>query len=103
MDDNTPDTNSNKRRRSVQKGASDQGISHNRTDYTSNFHVSIAWNLVEPDPEWLTLVQSIDVADYAGPTMTSFDAVKAKIGNAVNNIDLSNRNSSLKMREGLLG
>jgi hypothetical protein len=103
MEGNTTRAIARKRRKSTQEGTSLENASPTCVDYTEYFHVSIAWNLVEPDAEWLTLVRSIDVADYAGLAMTSFDAVKAKIGNTVNNIDLGTRSANLGVKSGLLG
>jgi 2'-5' RNA ligase len=102
-EDNTTSTNSGKRMKSTHEGFGDKVERPACVDYTGNFHVSIAWNLVEPNPEWMTLVQSIDVADYAGLAMTSFDAVKAKVGNMVNNIELGNHSAHLGIKGGLLG
>jgi len=103
MEGNTTSMDSRKRTKSTPRGFDDKVERLACVDCTDNFHVSIAWNLVEPNPEWLTLVRSIDMADYAGLTMTSFDTVKAKVGNTVNNIDLGNRSAHLGIKGGLLG
>jgi hypothetical protein len=100
--DNTSNNKPRKRRASPQ-GLNDKTGSRTSLDCTDNFHVSIAWNLVEPDPEWLTLVRSIDVANYAGLAMRSFDAVKAKIGNTVHNIELASRSAKFAVKGSLLG
>lgn len=72
-------------------------------DHTDKFHVSIAWNLIEPDPEWTALVRTIKVDTYIQSIEASFNTVKAKIGNVINNVDLSIRNPGLGQRGGLLG
>ncbi|CAO2656906.1 Nn.00g057090.m01.CDS01 [Neocucurbitaria sp. VM-36] len=83
MQDNTV-RNTSKRRKSEQ--------AENRTlDHSENFHISIAWNLAEPDPEWISLVQGIDISKHVQSPQASFDAVKAKIGNVVYNITLPNK------------
>jgi hypothetical protein len=103
MDANSSTIHTKKRRTSLQQYSEGKDAKFASVDRTDNFHVSIAWNLVEPAPEWLTLVRNLKVADYAGLTMTSFDTVKAKIGNVVNNIELGNKSSSLRAQGGLLG
>jgi hypothetical protein len=57
-------------------------------DRSDRFHVSIAWNLEEPDDKWVTLVKNIDVGHRIKQPHASMNAVKARIGNAVHNIDL---------------
>jgi hypothetical protein len=103
MDVNYPSTNIKRRRKSVQQLNEEEVGKPSLVDRTENFHVSIAWNLAEPDPNWLTLVRNINMTSYKGLTMTSFDAVKAKIGNVVNSIDLGMRSSGLGAQGGLLG
>lgn len=73
------------------------------TDRSDNFHVSIAWNLAEPDPEWVSLVQSIDVDKYVRSPHASFDVVKARVGNVVHNFDLGTRRNSVGKGRGVLG
>ncbi|KAJ4372349.1 poly(U)-specific 3'-to-5' RNA exonuclease [Neocucurbitaria cava] len=60
-------------------------------DHSENFHVSIAWNLIEPDPEWISLVEGIDISKHMQSPQDSFDAVKARVGNTVHNIALANK------------
>ncbi|KAF2682464.1 hypothetical protein K458DRAFT_307340 [Lentithecium fluviatile CBS 122367] len=103
MEGNTSSTIARKRTKSSQRGTGNKTTRPDPVDRTDIFHVSIAWNLLEPDPEWLSLVRNIDVAGYAGLATTSFDVVKAKIGNVVNNIDLGNRQSALGTKGGVLG
>jgi U6 snRNA phosphodiesterase len=60
-------------------------------DRTEIFHISIAWNLIEPAPAWVDLVRNFDVSKLVEPPQTTFDAVKARIGNVVHNIRLASR------------
>ena len=87
-----------KRQKSVPTKEADVAL-----DRTQNYHVSIAWNLEEPAPEWIALVQSIDVSKFVTSPQASFESVKAKIGNAVTNIALDPRKANLGRRNGLLG
>jgi hypothetical protein len=57
-------------------------------DFSDRFHISIAWNLEEPDPEWTLLVKAINVSNHLQSPQSTFDAVKARVGNAVHSIDL---------------
>lgn len=99
------DLRSAKRRRmSSAKGAvAGEAYTPERVDRTGNFHISIAWNLVEPAPEWVELAQSIDVSKLLKPPQTTFDAVKAKVGNAVHSIHLGPKVRSAKTGSGILG
>jgi hypothetical protein len=63
-------------------------VQRRKHDYSEYFHVSIAWNLAEPDTEWMTLVQTIDTSKYIQLPEAAFDAIKVRIGNAVQNITL---------------
>jgi hypothetical protein len=65
-------------------------------DYSQYFHVSIAWNLAEPDAEWTALVQSIDASEYIQSPDAVFDSVKVRVGNAVHNIPLAPKRPGLK-------
>jgi hypothetical protein len=98
MERETSAANPRKRRKSsqVEKPAEE-------VDYTENFHVSIAWGLVEPDPAWIRLVQDLDISKHVDEIEMSFHVVKAKIGNVVNNIDLGSKKSGLMAKGGLLG
>ena len=71
-------------------------------DHSAYFHISIAWNLIEPDPEWISVVQDIDVSKYMSSPKATFDAVKVKIGNVVHSIVLGTGGSGLG-NSGLLG
>lgn len=66
-----------------------------KTTRSENFHVSIAWNLTEPDLEWISLVRSIDPEKYIHSPQGSFEVVKARVGNVVHNFDLIVRRNSL--------
>jgi hypothetical protein len=71
-----------------------------KLDYSEYFHVSIAWNLAEPDAEWTTLVRTIDTSKYIQSPEAALDAVKVRIGNAVQSITLPTRRS---VQGGVLG
>jgi hypothetical protein len=92
MEDNNSD-NKSKRRRVNE----DELQEH---DYSEYFHVSIAWNLTEPDTEWTTLVRTIDTSKYMQSPGAAFDAVKVRIGNVVHSISLPIRRSG---KGGVLG
>lgn len=72
-------------------------------DRTHNYHISIAWTLAEPGPEWIALAQDTDVSAFIVSPQTPFETVKAKIGNIIHNIELNPRKPSLGKRRGLLG
>lgn len=88
MERNTSTTSAKKRRKSNAK-AEHADSTVERVDRTDNFHISIAWNLVEPAPEWISLVGDIDVNAIVNPPQAPFDVVKARIGNIVHNVELS--------------
>ncbi|KAF1942639.1 hypothetical protein EJ02DRAFT_502722 [Clathrospora elynae] len=92
MEENSPNTSSKRRK----TGQAEQ------IDRSEFFHISIAWNLTEPDPEWTSLVQSIDTSKYIQSAEGPFDAVKARVGNVVHNIALANKRSGLG-QGGVLG
>jgi hypothetical protein len=70
------------------QGKEDGRNAAEETDRSDRFHVSIAWNLEEPDPEHVSQIRAIEVSGFVGPPVASFDVVKARIGNVVHNIDL---------------
>lgn len=70
-------------------------VKPDKTARSENFHVSIAWNLTEPDLEWVSLVRSMDAEKYIRSPQGSFDVVKARVGNVVHNFDLTTRRNSL--------
>ncbi|KAF2025217.1 hypothetical protein EK21DRAFT_76950 [Setomelanomma holmii] len=65
-----------------------EDVGDTAVDRSDRFHISIAWNLEEPDPEWLSMVKGIDVNKYIQPPRNDFSAVKARIGNTVHSIAL---------------
>jgi hypothetical protein len=69
------------------------------TDRSDCFHVSIAWNLEEPDPEHLSRIRALDVTKLIGQPVASFDVVKARIGNVVHSIDLRRSARTVGMSE----
>tara|TARA_R110002003_G_scaffold126_46_gene11816 strand:+ start:2273 stop:2938 length:666 start_codon:yes stop_codon:yes gene_type:complete len=60
-------------------------------DRSDHFHISIAWNLEEPDHEWISLLKGVEVDDYVQPPEATIDAVKARVGNVVHSINLNTR------------
>ncbi|KAF1360461.1 hypothetical protein EJ07DRAFT_165115 [Lizonia empirigonia] len=78
-------------------------VRHDKPDRSENFHISIAWNLTEPDPEWVSLVQRIDVTRYVCSPRATFDVVKTRVGNVVHNFDLGIRTNSHGTSQGSLG
>jgi hypothetical protein len=72
-------------------------------DCTDYFHISLAWNLTEPDPEWVSLVQNIDVRKHIQSPEASFDVVKARVGNVVHNFGLGANRSGPATTGGFLG
>ena len=74
-----------------------------KIDRSDMFHISIAWNLTEPEPELVSLVQNIEVDKYVQSPQAAFDVVKARVGNVVHNFDLLTRTSSLGTGRGSLG
>ncbi|KAF1932117.1 uncharacterized protein M421DRAFT_284824 [Didymella exigua CBS 183.55] len=69
---------------------------HDKTDRSDMFHVSIAWNLTEPDPDWIYLVKNMDVDKHIQSPQAAFDVVKARVGNVVHNFNLVARKSSVE-------
>ncbi|KAJ4984274.1 hypothetical protein SVAN01_10243 [Stagonosporopsis vannaccii] len=68
---------------------------HDSIDRSENFHISIAWNLEEPDPQWVDLVRGLHVDSHIRSPQASFGVVKARVGNVVHNFDLRTRKNSL--------
>ncbi|KAI9668968.1 MAG: poly(U)-specific 3'-to-5' RNA exonuclease [Trizodia sp. TS-e1964] len=62
----------------------------NQKDYSSFFHISLAWKLGQPSPELLERTNLLDVKTLMreGPPRIKFDAVKIKIGNSIASIIL---------------
>jgi hypothetical protein len=102
MEDNEPLEHTTKRRRSTQH-ADDKDNASGAVDRTENFHISIAWNLEEPDPAWVALLKHIDVNKHIHALEAPFDAVKAKVGNVVHSIDLGTRKGNSRRGAGMLG
>ncbi|KAL5121304.1 poly(U)-specific 3'-to-5' RNA exonuclease [Pleosporales sp. CAS-2024a] len=73
------------------------------TDYSHRFHVSIAWNLEEPAPEWIDLVKNITVSEHIKAPQSPIGAVKARIGNMVHSIELGAARSGRGIGRGSLG
>ncbi|KAF2648750.1 hypothetical protein K491DRAFT_698667 [Lophiostoma macrostomum CBS 122681] len=77
--------------------------SEERADRTDNFHISIAWGLIEPAPEWIDLVKHFAVNEMVGPPSAPFDVVKTRIGNTVYSIQLTSRSASSRRGRSILG
>lgn len=80
MEDNCKD-NERKRRKGQKYALED-------TDRSNRFHISIAWNLEEPDPDIVSDIHGIDVRKFVQSPRDTFDVVKVRIGNVVHNIEL---------------
>ncbi|KAF2869494.1 U6 snRNA phosphodiesterase Usb1, partial [Massariosphaeria phaeospora] len=91
MEDETPSGSTTKRIKTA------RGRKHAEVAADDRFHISIAWNLIESDPEWIALVKSIDVS---GSPEAPFSTVKAKVGNYVKNIELDTRKTMQTGRGG---
>ena len=74
---------SNRKRRKSQHDGGEE------VDYSGFFHISIAWNLAEPDPEMISLVENMSIEPHIQSPEVTFDAVKVRIGNVVHKIDLA--------------
>jgi hypothetical protein len=74
-----------------------------KADRSEYFHISIAWNLEEPDPEWLSMVRKIDTRKYIQSPEAVFDAVKVRVGNVVQKLALSTKRRGLGQGRGGLG
>jgi hypothetical protein len=70
-----------------------QHVGVEETDWSDRFHVSVAWNLEEPHPDWVSLVKSVNLDEHVRSPEASFDAVKARVGNVVHSIDLRCRSA----------
>ncbi|KAF2259090.1 hypothetical protein CC78DRAFT_476349 [Lojkania enalia] len=103
MEGNTSNGPANKKQKRARAINSGQEASIDSAEFTDRFHVSIAWNLVEPAPEWLALVRDISVGDYIKRPQVPFDAVKAKVGNTIHNIELAPKKISPRKGGGILG
>lgn len=66
-------------------------------DYTSNFHVSIAWQLAEPTASQKDQIVAAtrDLLEAVALSMP-YECVKVKIGNAVHDVHLSDRRPSIR-------
>jgi hypothetical protein len=72
-------------------------------DYSDRFHISIAWNLEEPDPELTSLIKTLDVSKHLHEPQAAFKTVKARVGNMVHNIELRTGEADRGTRRGVLG
>jgi len=79
--ESSTENNKNKRRKGLD-------TEEESTDRSDRFHISIAWNLEEPDPDWTALIKNIDVSERIKEPQAAINVVKARIGNVVHNIDL---------------
>lgn len=73
-------------------------------DRTDRFHISIAWNLIPPEPTWIKLVQDMDVNAMIRSPELPFNAVKLRIGREVHNLFLlGNKMTAGRKSSGILG
>ncbi|KAI8940189.1 hypothetical protein NX059_003896 [Plenodomus lindquistii] len=72
-------------------------------DCSAYFHVSIAWNLTEPEPDWISLVQNIDISKFVKSPEAAIDVVKVKIGNVVTSIALGAKRPGLGRGGNVMG
>lgn len=79
------------------------GTPANGLDRSDHFHVSVAWNLAEPDAALIELVDNLDVSEYVAKLEPVFDAIKVKIGNNVHRVELGCKNAGFGKGGGLLG
>ncbi|KAF2730065.1 hypothetical protein EJ04DRAFT_555699 [Polyplosphaeria fusca] len=101
-EDNTPGRIAKKARKDSD-GRSHQETGREHIDFSDRFHVSIAWNFIEPDPEWISLLDRVDVTAHITQPDAPFENTKVKIGNNIHSIDLASRKASSSKRGGLLG
>lgn len=71
----------------------------NELDFSSHFHISIAWSLGSPSAEALEQTRSASISDLKN-VKVRFNAVKFKIGNAVTCVPLS---KEVGLGKGLIG
>lgn len=72
-------------------------------DRTDRFHISIAWNLIPPEPAWIKLIQEMDIRSLLHSPELPFDAVKLRIGREVHNIRLGDKKGATRKGSGILG
>jgi hypothetical protein len=88
---------------SVSKRPKREQGENQKVDRSEYFHISIAWNLEEPDPEWLSMVRKIDTRKYIQSPEAVFDAVKVRVGNVVQKLALGTKRRGLGQGRGGLG
>jgi hypothetical protein len=88
------------KRRRTSNGA--KGPEHH-VDRTDRFHITVAWNLIEPALEWTNLARDMNVSEIVKPPRAPFEVVKVKIGNTVHSIPLNAKRASITQTAGLLG
>jgi hypothetical protein len=80
-----------------------EAVEQAEDDRSDRFHISIAWNLEEPEPDLISRIKTLDLEKYFNTPETSISTLKARIGNAVYNIDLSAGRSGRGNKRGMLG
>jgi hypothetical protein len=95
MEDNTVRDDSKKRKI--------KAVEEDEDDRSDRFHISIAWNLEEPDSEWTSIIKTLDVGKYLNTHEAIISTVKARIGNVVHKIDLSAGRSGRGTKRGIMG
>ena len=91
------------RRRALSGGEAAQSLTGQGQLCLTVQRICIAWNLIEPAPDWIELVKQLPIGTTVDPASISFDAVKARVGNVVHNIQLSTRATSGRRGGGILG
>jgi hypothetical protein len=95
MENNTAQDDFKKRKRETLEDVED--------DRSERFHISIAWNLEEPEPEWISVIKAIEVGRYLATPEATFNTVKVRVGNVVHNINLSAERSGRTIKRGIMG
>lgn len=70
------------------KASAAEHDAHKEVDRSEFFHISIAWNLDEPNVDLIALVEDIDIREHIDSPSAPIDAVKAKVGNTIHSIAL---------------
>ncbi|KAF2187652.1 hypothetical protein K469DRAFT_628515 [Zopfia rhizophila CBS 207.26] len=102
MDESVLKGNARKRKKE-KDGFIHINTSPDNADRSEAFHISIAWSLVGPAPEWMALLETVNVKREIQSPKDPIDAVKIKIGNVIHNFALGAKKVVLRKGEGILG